>query len=296
MKNKKVLAWIILITLSLVWGSSFILMKRGLQAYSSDEVAALRISIAFLFLSPLLLKYHKIDLKKYWKGLVLMGVFGNLIPAFLFTKAETQISSSLTGMLNALTPIFTILVALAWLKIKPTSLKIMGVIIGFIAAVCLMLFNESGQVSNNILFSLLVVGATFCYAISINAIKHYLLSLNSITATVWAFCFTGPIAIIYLFGFTNFTTHFSQHPTAISSLGYVCILAIVGTALSVIIYNNLIKLSGATFASSCTYLIPIVAVLWGLFDGETINSIQIISILVIILSVYLINKPQKFVS
>ena len=94
------------------------------------------------------------------------------------------------------------------------------VIIGFIAAVCLMLFNDSGQTSNNILFSLLVVGATFCYAISINAIKHYLLSLNSITATVWAFCFTGPIALIYLFGFTNFTTHFSQNEEAISSLGY----------------------------------------------------------------------------
>ncbi len=295
MQNKKSLAWIILISLSLIWGSSFILMKRGLEAFSSDEVAALRISIAFLFLSPFLMKFYKIDLKKYYKGLLYMGVFGNLIPAFLFTKAETQISSSLTGMLNALTPLFTILVGVIWLKVRPCLLKISGVIIGFLAAVCLMLFNETGETSTNIVYSLLVLAATICYAISINAIKKYLLDLNSITATVWAFCFTGPVALIYLFGFTNFTNHFSQSPGALTSLGYICILAIIGTALSVIIYNNLIKLSGATFASSCTYLIPVVAVFWGVFDGEKVNIIQILSILVIILSVYMINKPQKLV-
>ncbi len=294
MQNKKVLSWIILITLSLVWGSSFILMKRGMNAYSSDEVAALRISIAFLFLSPFLIKHYKIDLKKYLKGLLCMGVFGNLIPAFLFTKAETQISSGLAGMLNALTPLFTIIVSLIWLRNKPSSIKIVGVLIGFLAAICLMLFNDSGQTSKNVTYSLLVVAATFCYAISINGIKKYLSDLNSVTATVWAFCFTGPIALIYLFGFTDFTTHLSQSPQAMSSLGYICILAIVGTAISVIVYNQLIKLSGVIFASSCTYLIPVVAVLWGLFDGEMVNIIQILSILIIVLSIYLINKPQKF--
>lgn len=294
MQNKKALAWVILITLSLIWGSSFILMKRGMVAFSSDEVAAMRISIAFVFLSPLLIKHYKLDLKKYWVGLIFMGVFGNLIPAFLFTKAETQISSGLAGMLNALTPLFTIIVSLIWLRDKPSKIKIVGVLIGFLAAISLMLFNDSGETSNNVMYSLLVVAATFCYAISINGIKKYLHDLNSVKATVWAFCFTGPIALIYLFGFSNFTTHLSEHPEALNSLGYVSILAIFGTAISVIIYNNLIKLSGVIFASSCTYLIPVVAVLWGLFDSETINIIQIISILIIILSVYLINKPQKF--
>ena len=117
----KKLSWVILIILSIVWGSSFILMKRGLEAFSSDEVAALRISLAFIFLVPLQIKHYKIDLNKYFWGLIIMGVFGNLIPAFLFTKAETQISSSLAGMLNALTPLFTILVGLIWLKINPSK-------------------------------------------------------------------------------------------------------------------------------------------------------------------------------
>ncbi len=289
MQNKK-LAWSLLIILSLVWGSSFILMKRGLDAFSSDEVAALRISIAFLFLVPFLIKYYKIDLKKYLPGLILMGVFGNLLPAFLFTKAETQISSSLTGMLNALTPLFTVLVGLVWLKIKPKAMQIVGIIIGFIGAACLMIFDTDGGSSKNIIYSLLVVAATFFYAISVCGIKKYLGDINSITATVWAFCITGPISLIYLFGFSDFTVHVSTSPMAITSLGYISILAIVGSALSVIAYNILIKNSGTVFAASCTYLIPVVAICWGLFDGETVNFYQVFSIIVIILSVYLINR------
>jgi len=292
--KSKTLSWLILIILAMVWGSSFILMKRGLDAFSSDEVAALRISIAFLFLTPLYLKHYKIDLKKYFKGLFIMGVFGNLIPAFLFTKAETQISSSLAGMLNALTPIFTVIVASVWLKTKPSGVKISGIIIGFIAASCLMLFDKTDDMFKNVIYSLLIFVATFCYAISVNGIKKYLSDLNSVAATVWAFSITGPIALVYLFGFTDFTTHLSENPLAISALAYVCILAVVGTALSVILYNVLIKLSGVLFASSCTYLIPVFAVLWGLFDGESVNFAQILSIVAIILSVYLINRDQKF--
>jgi drug/metabolite transporter (DMT)-like permease len=284
------LSWIILVVLSVVWGSSFILMKRGLDAYSSDEVAALRISIAFLFLAPLLIRRYKIDLKKYGLGLILMGVFGNLIPAFLFTKAETEISSSLTGMLNALTPLFTVIIGVFVLKLKPTGMQLSGVIVGFIAAVALMYFDTNNVPSKNASYGLLVVLATICYAISVTGIRKYLGDLDSITATVWAFSFTGPIALTYLFGFTDFTAHFSQSPQAMSSLGYVAILAIVGSALSVIIYNVLIKQAGAVFASTCTYLIPIVAIGWGLIDYEIINVTQVFSILVIIFSVYLINR------
>lgn len=288
--TSKMLSWIILIVLSLVWGSSFILMKRGLDAYSSDEVAALRIAIAFLFLSPLYLRHYKIDLRKYFKGLFLMGVFGNLIPAFLFTKAETEISSSLAGMLNALTPIFAVLVALVWLKVKPSGTKISGVIVGFLAAVSLMLFDRSTNTFQNFKYGNLILIATFCYAVSMNSIKKYLGGLNSVAATLWAFTITGPMAIIYLFSATDFVQHFHESPKALPSLGYVFILAVAGTALSVILFNILIKKAGVLFASSCTYLIPVVAILWGLFDGENVNFPQILSMGAIILSVYLINR------
>jgi drug/metabolite transporter (DMT)-like permease len=267
-----------------------ILMKRGMDAFSSDEVAAMRISIAFLFLLPFHMRGSGVSIKKYLPGLVIMGVFGNLIPAFLFTFAETQISSSLTGMLNALTPLFTIIIGSLWLNSKPRPLQMAGIVVGFIGAICLMLFDSSQNVFQNFAYGFLVLLATVCYALSLNGIKKYLGNLNSITATTWAFSITGPIALIYLFGFSDFTTHLSQNPQAMASMGYVSILAIVGSAISVILYNVLIKASGTVFASSCTYLIPVVAIMWGVFDGETVNTDQIASMVVIILSVYLINR------
>jgi drug/metabolite transporter (DMT)-like permease len=288
--NSKTLSWTLLIVLSLVWGSSFILMKRGLDAFSSDEVGAIRISIAFIFLSPLLFKYYRIDLGKYGPGLLLMGVFGNLIPAFLFTKAETEISSGLTGMLNALTPLFTILIGAVWLKSKPSGAQTAGIVVGLIAAVCLMLFDRNNTSSKNALYGLLVVGATLSYALSVNGIRRFLHDLHPVQATVWAFTFIGPVCLVYLFGFTRFTEHLKSSPQAVPALGYLSVLAIAGTALAVIFFNVLIKLAGAVFASTCTYLIPVVAIGWGLMDYELINWVQLLSIVVIILSVYLINR------
>jgi len=288
--KKPLQSWLILIFLSVVWGSSFILMKRGMEAFSSDEVAALRIAIAFLVLSPMFFKYYRINWSKYLLGLSIMGIFGNLIPAFLFTKSETEVSSSLAGMLNGLTPIFTIIIGSLWLKNKPSLKQITGIILGFIAASCLLIFDSAPDVFKNVSYGFLIVIATICYGISVNGIKKYLGGLTSIQATVLAFSITGPMALVYLFSSTDFVLHLQTQPQAASSLGYICILAIVGTALSVILYNVLIKSSGVIFASSCTYLIPVVAILWGLIDGETVNLIQILSIVAIILSVYLINR------
>ena len=261
-------------------------------AFSSDEVAALRIGIAFVFLAPLLIKHYRIDLKKYFPGIILMGFFGNFIPAFLFTKAETEISSSLAGMLNALTPMFTILVGILWLRAKPTKIQLIGIILGLIAAVVLLYFDRNNSQSKNAVYGLLVVGATFSYAISVNGIRKYLNDLNPIKATVWAFTFTGPLSLIYLFSATDFTLHLSENASAISSLFYVSVLAIIGTALSVIAFNVLIREAGAVFASTCTYLIPIVAIIWGLVDYESIHALQITAIGVIILSVYTINRSK----
>lgn len=292
--NNKFTAWLILIVLSLVWGSSFILMKQGLRSFTSDEVAGLRITIASAFMLPFLVKYYQIDLKKNLKGLLLMGVFGNLIPAFLFTKAETQISSSLTGMLNALTPLFTIIVGYIMYNSKIHKNQIIGVAVGFLGAIALVYFgNDNGEQSKNAMYSLLVAAATLCYAISVNGIKAHLNDIDSFKATTWSFTLIGPIAAVYLFGFTDVIKHASEHPLGASSLGYVSILAIVGSALSVVVYNTLIKMSGTVFAASCTYLIPIVAIGWGVLDGEVVNLIQIMAVLIIIAGIWLINLKPK---
>ena len=292
--NKKAISWIILIALSLVWGSSFILMKQGLKAFSSDEVAGLRITIASAFMLPFLVAHYKLDVKKNLKGLLLMGVFGNLIPAFLFTKAETQISSSLTGMLNALTPMFTIIIGMISFNHKISKNQIIGVLVGLIGAIALvMMGDDKDDQTKNVMYSLLVAAATLCYAISVNGIKAYLGHVNSLTATVWSFTLIGPVAAIYLFGFTDVVAHATQHPEGMRSLGFVSILAIVGSALSVVVYNTLIKLSGTVFAASCTYLIPIVAIGWGLLDGEIINLAQILAVIVVITGIWMINSSGK---
>ena len=292
--NTKIINWIILIALALTWGSSFILMKRGMDVYSSEEVAALRIFIAFLFLSPLIFKHVKKPLLKHWKGFLGMGVLGNLIPAFLFTKAETGISSSLTGMLNSLTPLFTLLLGVLLFKTKTRWINVVGILIGFFGAIGLLMVGKSENMSNNLLFGLFVVLATICYALSVNIIKKELNEVNSITATVWAMMFIGPLAGIYLFGCTDFTTKLVSNPMAYSRLGYIVILAVFGTALSVIVFNVLIRNTNALFASSVTYLIPIVALVWGILDGEDVQVLHFVWIILILLGVYLVNKkaPQ----
>jgi drug/metabolite transporter (DMT)-like permease len=293
--NTKALNWIILIALALTWGSSFILMKRGLEVFSSDEVAALRIFIAFLFLSPLLIKHFKKELIKHWKGFLGMGLLGNFIPAFLFTKAETGISSSLTGMLNSLTPLFTLLLGVLLFKSKTKLINAIGILIGFVGAIGLLTAGKSEDMNNNLLFGVYVVLATVCYALSVNIIKKELGQVNSITATVWAMMFIGPLAGIYLFGFTDFMADLKTNALAYESLGYVSILAIFGTALSVIIFNVLIKNTNALFASSVTYLIPVVAMGWGILDGEAVVAMHFVWIIIILLGVYLVNKKPKSV-
>ena|SRR6218665_431331 len=291
--NTKALNWIILTALALTWGSSFILMKRGLDVFSSDEVAALRIMIAFLFLSPLIFRHVKKPLLKHWKGFLGMGMLGNFIPAFLFTKAETGISSSLTGMLNSLTPLFTLLLGVLLFKTKTRLVNAIGIMIGFAGAIGLLLVGKSEDMDNNLLFGFYVVLATVCYALSVNIIKKELGDVNSVTATVWAMMFIGPLAGIYLFGCTDFITDLQVNPAAFTSLGFVCILAIFGTALSVIVFNVLIRNTNALFASSVTYLIPVVAMGWGIVDGESVQVLHFVWIAFILLGVYLVNKKPS---
>jgi len=288
--SKNFLSWLLLILLSIIWGSSFILMKRGLESFSSTEVAALRISIAFLALLPLMVKHYKIDLKKYGKGLLMMGIFGNLLPAFLFTAAETRISSSLAGMLNALTPLFTIIIAMLWTGFRPTKNQTIGVLAGLVAAIALMWFEGGASSDDNFIYGGLIVLATIFYAISVNAIRKYLFDLKPVTASVWSFTFIGSGTLLWvLFGSHVQTTLVSDNH-ALTALGFVTILAVIGTASAVVMYNYLIRLSGAVFASSCTYLIPVVAVMWGVIDGEAVNFWQLVAIGGIILSVWVIHR------
>lgn len=287
--EKKIWQYLLLFFLAFIWGSSFILMKRGMKVYSHDEVAALRIAISFLFLLPFLFKYiHKVK-KDRWKYLTIVGVFGSGIPAFLFTLAETSITSSLAGMLNSLTPFFTLILGVVIFKVPAVKGKFLGVFIGLIGALGLIISNGVDFNNTPIFYALLVVIATLCYALSVNTIKKYLGEINSIAITALSFLTIGIPCIIYLF-FTDFYQTTTTNPEALKALAYVAVLAVIGTALSIIIFNQLIKYTSAVFASTVTYLIPIFAIFWGVIDGEEINFIQIVSIFIILVGIYFVNK------
>lgn len=260
-----------------------------MKAYSHDEVAALRIAISFLFLLPFLFKHIKKVAADRWKYLTVVGVFGSGIPAFLFTLAETQITSSLAGMLNSLTPFFTLIFGILIFKVPVQKGKFLGVFIGLLGALGLVVSNGIDMSNTPIFYALLVVIATVCYAISVNTIKKYLGQINSVTITALSFLTIGIPSIIYLF-FTDFYSITLTNSEAPKALGYIGLLAIIGTALSIIIYNQLIKHTSAVFASTVTYLIPVFAIMWGVIDGEEINTIQIGSIFVILVGIYFVNK------
>lgn len=281
--------WITLLFLAFIWGSSFILMKRGLSVYSHNEVATLRMVISFICLSPIIIaNLKKVD-KKYYKYLFAVGMFGNGIPAFLFTKAETGISSSLAGMLNSLVPLFTILLGIFIFKITTNKLKFIGVFIGLIGAITLLSSKGLNIKNTEITYGFYVVLATICYATSVNMIKKYLQDVNALVVSSFAFLFIGPPLTIYLF-FTDFIPTTLTNPEAGNALFYIGLLSIFGTAISLILFNLLVKHTTALFASTVTYLIPIFAIFWGIIDGEVVHFIQILGVIVILLGIFFINR------
>lgn len=287
--SKKIWQWTLLILLGFIWGSSFILMKRGLLVYSHDQVAALRIGISYLCLFPFSIHYFKKTPKKNFKHLLIVGVFGSGIPAFLFTLAETQITSSLAGMLNSLTPFFTLILGAIFFKVKVKKEKTLGVVIGLTGAILLVTSNGIDLQNNQLSYAFFIVAATLCYAVSVNTIKNHLQDIHSVAITAISFSFIGIPSIIYLFT-TDFITVTKMNSEAYIAFFYITLLAVFGTVFSIIIFNNIIKHTSALFASTVTYLIPIFAIFWGIIDDETISLVQLGAILIILMGIYFINK------
>lgn len=287
--NSPIGHWVLLLTLSLIWGSSFILIKRGLNVFSFEQVAALRLFIAFLFLSFIGRKFYSSIPTKKLLPLFLTGFIGNAIPAFLFAKSGTFLDSGLIGILNVLTPLFTLFIGLLFYGLKVKKENYYGIAIGMIGTIYLLypevdVFNKKALV-----YSIMVIAATACYGWSTNIIKAHLQELSAVQITTLTFSFLGPWAGIYLY-FSDFGTIMKVNPIAWESLGYIAILAVFGSALSVIVFNKLVQMTGTLFATSCTYLIPVVAILWGVLDKEVINSHHLLGFLIIASGIYLVNK------
>lgn len=289
--NKKIWQIATILLLAFIWGSSFILMKKGLESFTSTQVAAYRIFIAFLVLTPVSLTNLQHFKSKYNIPLICSGILGNAIPAFLFTKAQTVITSSFSGMLNSLTPLLTLLVGITFFNIKVKWANVTGVLIGFIGAIGLLLNGLNYSLNDEIFYGLYVILATLCYAFSVNIIKTYLKDLNAIVITSLALFSVGPLCGIYLLTSDFFINW--QKEDFLVNFGYINILGIIGTSVGVIVFNFLIKKTSPVFASSVTYIIPVVAIFWGVIDNEPINLSQCSWIAVILLGVYLVNWTKN---
>lgn len=285
--NSNIVNWSIVLTLAFIWGSSFILMKRGLEVFSYTQVADLRLGLAWISLLPFVWNKFKKTPRHFWIPLAIVGLFGNAIPAFLFTKAQTQLDSSLTGILNALVPLFTLIIAVFVFKTKVKLHNIFGILIGLAGAIWLI--AGDGVAIQNIHYAWFVVIATVCYAISLNTIKNYLQEMRPIDIAGLAFLFVGPLMIIHLFT-SDFIEIMITNDQACSALGYVFILATFGTSIALVIFNKLLARTTAIFASSVTYLIPIFAIMWGIFDGEHITLQYIFGTAIIFAGIFLVNK------
>jgi len=292
-KNRAIVSWLILITLVLVWGTSFILIKKSLEYFTGTEVGLLRIVITFLFLLPLAVKPLKRLPVKLYLPFIVSGVVGSLLPALLFAIAETKISSSLAGTLNSLTPLFTLVIGVLFFHFKTHWFNILGVVIGLAGAVGLIYVSSGLDLKTGSVYSSLVILASVCYAVNVNLVKHYFKSVNSLGITTLTFFFIGIPTLVYMVIFTGIPHKIITEPQSWVGLGYMAVLSVVGTGLALIIFNYLIKISTPVFASSVTYMIPVVAILWGVLDNEPFRLIYLIWVVLILGGVFLVNKKAS---
>lgn len=279
----------LLVILSLIWGTSFILMKKGLAVFLPGQVGAIRVSAAAIVLLPFALtRFREIPSSGRTK-LFLSGMMGIFIPAFLFATAQRHMESAITGILNSLTPIFTLLVGVLLFQQRIQLRSVLGIVIGFAGSLMLILYHAGGSLSGINLFAILIIIACMCYGFNVNFVKFKLTGISALTLTSVALMMIGPFALIYLFGFTDFLTRM-QAPGAWTALGFLVLLGTMSTSVATILFNKLIKISTPLFASSSTYLIPIVAVFWGILDKEVLGIGHLAGMMTIIAGVYLANR------
>lgn len=289
--NGKLINWSIFFALSFIWGSSFILMFEGLKNLNAYQVASIRIITSGLVLLPTTIKvFGKIPVSKIMY-IFLSGVFGSLLPAYLFCMAEEVIDSSLAGVLNSLTPIFVIIIGALFFGMRTGTQKVLGIILAFSGSV-LLFFSQPGFSQNsNFLHVMMVVLATFFYGLNVNMVHRHLHHIPSLQIASLALSLNAIPAFIVLYFTGFFHLDLTSHAVLMST-AYSAILGVFGTALASVIFYMLIKRAGAVFSSMVTYGIPFVAIMWGVFYGEPVGWKQLLSLLVILAGVYLANRKK----
>lgn len=285
--------WVYLVILSIIWGSSFILIKKALVGLTPIQVGSLRIVIAGLFLFILGFKRLKNLTVYQWKWVAVAGFLGTFFPAFFFAYAQTEIDSAITSILNATTPIMTLIFGAVLFSIGFTRRQLFGVIIGLMG--CLLLIWQGAEINpgQDYRYVLFVFMATVGYAMNVNVIKTRLQELSPLGISAGSFFVIMIPAFFILVSTSFFSTEVLQDPATLNAAGYIALLAIFGSALALLVFNKLIQISTPVFSTSVTYTIPIVALMWGVIDGEKFTFVQALAGGVILFGVILANSKKR---
>jgi drug/metabolite transporter (DMT)-like permease len=291
MKNLRI-KWIYLLILSIIWGSSFILIKKSLLGLTAYQLGALRTIISGAIL--LAFGYNKLKTipKAKWKWLLISGLLGSFIPSFFFAIAETEIDSAVASILNSLVPLNTILLGFAVFKIASTKRQVLGVVVGFIGTAILIIKGSELNANQNYLYAGFVIASTLMYAANVNIIKRYLQDVKPLAIAAGNYVFIVIPALIILLFTDFFSSETFNDPALPKALLYITILSVLGTAMAKVIFFKLVQISTPVFASSVTYIMPIVALIWGILDGEAFSFIQGLAALLILVGVYLSHKRK----
>jgi len=284
--------WFYLIALSLIWGSSFILIKKALIGLEASQLGSIRIIFSSVFIFFIAWKKIFTIKRNEWKWITLSAFLGSFFPAFLFAFAEKEIDSSVASIINSIVPLNTLILGMIIFKIQSTKRQIVGVLLGFFGTYLLISSGLQLNPDQNYNYAGLVILCSFLYALNVNIIKKYLQHLSALTITVGHFtAIIIPAVLVFLF--SDFDFYSLEKEEVKISIFYVFILALFGTALAKIIFNKLIKISSPVFASSVTYSMLIVSIFWGIVDGEKFSIYQLIATFIIVFGVILTNKKSK---
>ncbi|MDX6745730.1 DMT family transporter [Polaribacter sp. PL03] len=290
--NNQQQKWLYLTLLSLVWGSSFILMKKALLGVTPIQLGALRMIFTAVFLLTVAFPSLKKIKKKHYKYIVYTSIAGTFVPGFLFAFAITTIDSSIVSILNSLTPFNTLIFGAIVFGFAFKRTQLYGILIGLVGTLILILKGAALNPDQNYWYAFLIIIASVGYAFNANMVKKYLGDLNALSIVTGNFLLLLIPAIVVL-SFTDFFVTFDfENKVLMQSLGYLAILSIVGTGIAKTIYNKLVHISDPVFSSSVTYLIPLVAIFWGVLDGEKLSSVQVLGGIIILAGVYLVNKKK----
>ena len=283
--------WGTLVILSLIWGSSYILIKKGLTGLTPIQLGSLRVIVTTIIIAPIGYQKIKHIPKQKMKWVALSAFVGSFFPAYLFAFAETEISSSITAVMVSLTPLFTLLISVFVFGEELLKKQVFGVLIGF-TGIIVLINNELFSSSFNILYIMFIVLAAFCYAVNANVLKYKLSNIPALGIVFMSFLFMFIPAFIILC-FSDFPfSDFASDPLIIESIIYIVILALFGTAIAKVLYIKLLAISTPVFSVSTTYLMPVVAIFWGLLDGEEFKLTQFTGTAIILLGVYLVTKKK----